>query len=197
MRIEEIDGSMRVTINPGEYFSTGDPAVITTLLGSCIAACLYDPVHRLIGMNHFMLSTPRYARDLPILISEAGRYGSYAMDLLINDMMAKGTNRRLLRAKIFGGATIINNNHGGNFYCVGEVNCKFIREYLRIENIPIDAEDLGGNYGRVIHFSNSDFSIYRRKVRHSKSERLLQRDRNCWQKDIATREKEPPQVDIW
>ncbi len=197
MRKEELGGSLRVIISPGEYYSTAGVAVISTLLGSCVAACLYDPKNKLIGMNHFMLSNPRYPLDIPILTSEAGRYGSYAMDLLINDMMAKGTNRRLLRAKIFGGATIINKDGSGNFYCVGEINCKFIREYLRIENIPVDAEDLGGNYGRVIHFSNGDFAIYRRKIGHSRSERLVSRDRECWQRAIERQEKALPPADLW
>jgi chemotaxis protein CheD len=197
MRKENTGGSLRVTISPGEYYSTDGVAVISTLLGSCVAACLYDPKNKLIGMNHFLLSNPRYPRDVPIIISEAGRYGSYAMDLLINDMMAKGTNRRLLRAKIFGGATIINKDSGGNFYCVGEINCKFIREYLRTENIPIDAEDLGGSFGRVIHFSNGDFSIFRRKIGHSKSAQLVNRDRKCWQRAIEMQEKALQQVDLW
>ncbi|PKN73722.1 MAG: chemotaxis protein CheD [Deltaproteobacteria bacterium HGW-Deltaproteobacteria-10] len=197
MRKEELNGSIRITISPGEYYSTAGVAVISTLLGSCIAACLYDPQNRVIGMNHFLLSNPRYSRSMPAVATEAGRYGSYAMDLLINDMMAKGTNRRLLRAKIFGGATIINKDNGGNFYCVGEVNCKFIREYLSFENIPIDAEDLGGDYGRVIHFCNGDFSIYRRKIGHSRSAQLGTRDRHCWQRALQKQENSLPQVDLW
>jgi chemotaxis protein CheD len=79
MRIETYKHGQRVTIDPGEYYSTGNAGVISTLLGSCIAACLYDSRNRLIGMNHFMLSNPRYARDMPIHVSEAGRYGILAI----------------------------------------------------------------------------------------------------------------------
>jgi chemotaxis protein CheD len=198
MRKETINGRTRVIINPGEYYSTKDTEVITTLLGSCVAACLYDQKLKLIGMNHIMLSNPRYSKDMPIHITEAGRYGIHAMELLINDMMAKGTNRGMLRAKVFGGSTIINReNGGGNFFCVGQVNCKFIREYLEAERIPIDAEDLGGDFGRVIHFSNGDFSVFRRKIGHSRSEKLAERDRVCWQNAIVNQEKAQPQIDLW
>ena len=198
MKKEVFQNSTRITINPGEYYSTTDVSVISTLLGSCVAACLYDPRRRLIGMNHFMLSNPRYSRELPIHASEAGRYGIHAMELLINDMMAKGTDRSKLRAKIFGGASIIGNqSEVGNFFCVGQVNCKFIREYLYAEGIPVDAEDLGGSFGRVIHFSNGDFAVHRRKIGANKSASLAQRDRDCWQNSIQIQESALPAIDLW
>ena len=198
MRIEKYQKGERVTISPGEYYVTGNPGVISTLLGSCIAACLYDPSRRLIGMNHFMLSNPRYSRDMPLHISEAGRYGIHAMDLLINEMMARGTNRLLLRAKIFGGATIMNpDSPKDNFFCVGQVNCRFISEYLKSEGIPIDAMDIGGGFGRVIHFSNGDFAVHRRRVDSRRSDKLAQRDRYCWQNAIEQQQQALPQIDIW
>ena len=198
MRIETYQDCERVTINPGEYYSTGNAGVISTLLGSCIAACLYDRKKKLIGMNHFMLSNTRYSRDMPIHISEAGRYGIHAMELLINDMMAKGTDRRLLRAKIFGGATIMSRDaEGTNFVCVGQVNCKFIREFLKSEGIPVDAEDLGGDFGRVIHFSNGDFSVHRRKIGDNRSKVLANRDRECWQRAIDNQQQTLPSIELW
>ena len=198
MRVEKYQKGERVTITPGEYYSTGNPGVITTLLGSCIAACLYDSTNRLIGMNHFMLSTPRLSNELTVHVSEAGRYGIHAMELLINDMMAKGSNRRLLRAKIFGGATIMGHQpQKGHFSCVGELNCTFIREYLQREGIPIVAEDLGGRSGRVIHFSNGDFSVHRRKIDAGRSRQLAQRDRACWQKAIEQQQNALTQIDLW
>ena len=190
--------SRRVTLNPGEFYSTAGTEVISTLLGSCVAACLYDPRRHLIGMNHFMLSNPRYSKELPIHVSEAGRYGIHAMELLINDMMAKGTNLSQLRAKVFGGGSIIGNRqHEGNFCCVGEVNSRFIRAYLQAEGIPIEVEDLGGNFGRVIHFSNGDFTVYRRKIGTLGSERLALRDRKCWQQAIERQEKALPVIELW
>jgi len=198
MKIEKYQKGERVTISPGEFHVTGNPCVISTLLGSCIAACLYDPKRRLIGMNHFMLSNPRYARNMPLNISEAGRYGIHAMDLLINAMMARGTNRLLLRAKIFGGATIINPEQAqDNFFCVGQVNCRFICEYLKKEGIPIDAMDIGGYFGRVIHFSNGDFSVHRRIVDARRSDKVAERDRYCWQKAIEQQQHALPEIDLW
>jgi chemotaxis protein CheD len=149
-------------------------------------------------MNHFMLSNTRYSRDMPIHVSEAGRYGIHAMELLINDMMTKGTDRRQLRAKIFGGATMMyRETESSNFFCVGQVNCKFIREFLTAESIPIDAEDLGGDFGRVIHFSNGDFSVHRRKINSGRSKQVAQRDRDCWQTSIEKQQSTLPAVDLW
>jgi chemotaxis protein CheD len=198
MRTEIYQGCERVTIDPGEYYSTNRPGVISTLLGSCVAACLYDPKKQLIGMNHFMLSNVRYSRDMPIHISEAGRYGIHAMELLINDMMAKGTNRKMLRAKVFGGATLsYRETEHSNFMCVGQVNSKFIREFLTSEGIPIDAEDLGGSFGRVIHFSNGDFAVHRRKISPGISKKLALRDRDCWQQAIERQQQALPSIDLW
>ena len=198
MRTEKYHKGQRVVISPGEFYSTGSHGVISTLLGSCIAACLYDPKNRVIGMNHFMLSNPRYSKDLPIHASEAGRYGIHAMELLINDMMAKGIDRRQLRAKILGGAAIMNQDlEKGNFLCVGQVNCRFIGEYLGSEGIPVDAEDIGGDFGRVIHFSNGDFAVYRRKINSGRSKQLALRDRNCWRSAIAQQQNARPEIDLW
>lgn len=198
MRTEKRGRYKRVIIEPGEYFSCGNATVISTLLGSCVACCLYDPVHRIIGMNHFMLSAVRHAPDPSGYISEAGRYGVNAMELLINDMMSKGAGRHLLRAKVFGGASIFRySDHTGGFLCVGEGNCNFIRQFLADERIPLEAEDLGGDHGRVIHFSNGDFTVYRRRIGLHKSQQLAVRDRECWRHAISRQEKSMPSVELW
>src|SRR5665647_2303892 len=87
MKLETMGRFKHVTLEPGELFASREPVTISTLLGSCVAACLYDPVNNVVGMNHFLLSSRRYSRDLPNFISEAGRYGIHAMELLINEMM--------------------------------------------------------------------------------------------------------------
>jgi chemotaxis protein CheD len=198
LRTEKNGRYTRVIIEPGEYYSCADATVISTLLGSCVAACLYDPVRRIIGMNHFLLSSMCYSKDIPSFVSDAGRYGIHAMELLINDMMHKGADRRSLRAKAFGGASIFNKSEqAGTFMCVGEVNCRFIREFLANEDIPLDAEDLGGEHGRVIHFSNGDFTVYQRNIGHNRSRQLAARDRHCWQKAIAVQEKVMPVIEYW
>lgn len=198
MKIETLGRFKHVTLEPGELYASKEPVTISTLLGSCVAACLYDPVHRVVGMNHFMLSNRRYSRDLPHYRTDAGRYGIQAMELLINEMMHLGADRKKLQAKVFGGATILQRTGAiGNFFCVGEVNCRFIHDFLEDERIPIQAQELGGDKGRVIHFSNGDFAVYLRKVERSSSERLAQRDRNCWLKAIEIQELTLPTQDIW
>ncbi len=198
MRIETLGRFKRVSLNPGEFHASAEAVTISTLLGSCVAACLYDPVNKIIGMNHFLLSNRRYSRDLPSTLSEAGRYGIYAMELLINDMMRLGAKRKNLRAKAFGGATIVSQSQEvGNFYCVGQVNSKFIREFLENERIPLVAESLGGELGRVIHFSNGDFVVNVRKIRQDRSKALARRDRDCWLRSIERQEHTMPEVDLW
>jgi chemotaxis protein CheD len=198
MKIETLGRFKHVTLEPGELYASKEPVTISTLLGSCVSACLYDPVHRIVGMNHFMLSSKRYSRDLPIYRSDAGRYGIHAMELLINEMMHIGAERKRLVAKIFGGATILQRTGSvGNFFCVGEVNCKFIKEFLAEERIPIHAQELGGDKGRVIHFTNGDFAVYLRRVERSNSERIAQRDRSCWLNAIEIQEVTLPTEDIW
>jgi chemotaxis protein CheD len=198
MKVETLGRFKHVTLEPGELFASRDPVTISTLLGSCVSACLYDPVNKVIGMNHFMLSNRRYSRDLPIFRSEAGRYGIHAMELLINEMMRIGAERKRVCAKVFGGATILGQTGNvGNFFCVGAVNCRFIREFLEEERIPVLAHDLGGEKGRVIHFSNGDYAVYLRKVERTSSERLAQRDRNCWLKAIEIQELTHPGQEIW
>ena len=198
MRTEKQGRYTRVTIEPGEYFSCGNATVISTLLGSCVAACLYDPIRKIIGMNHFMLSSPRYSQEIPIYASEAGRYGINAMELLINDMMLKGAERRSLRAKVFGGASIFKKAESvDNFLCVGQVNSRFIKAFLANEGIPLEAENLMGEHGRVIHFSNGDFSVYQRKIGLNRSHKLAMRDHECWQQAIRIQETTLPEVELW
>ncbi len=198
MRIETGARVKRVSISPAEYYASADLVTISTLLGSCVAACLFDPVRKIVGMNHFLLANRRYAKDLPISATEAGRYGVHAMELLINEMMRLGAGRENLRAKAFGGATILPSPaEAGNFVCVGQVNARFIREFLANEGIPLLAEDLGGEKGRVIHFFNGDYAVLVRKIERLRSERLARRDRAVWQRAIERQETTMPAVDLW
>lgn len=197
MQIEEREARTHVTILPGEYYVADHPVTIRTLLGSCVAACLYDPVNNIIGMNHFLLSSRQYARELPTCLSEAGRYGIHAMELLINEMLKKGAKRNQLRAKAFGGGSIfLTPEKQDNFFCVGEVNTRFIREFLKNDGIPLVAENLGGEQARIIHFLFEDFSVHVRKIRTTAPD-LVQTERQFWLKAIETQEKTMPQAEVW
>lgn len=124
--------SVAVKVLPGEYFVSGDDLLLMTVLGSCISACLWEPRLRVGGMNHFLLPEGD-------LLDGAGRYGAYAMELLINEMLKLGARREHLQAKIFGGAQVM---RGISTLNVGERNTEFVRQYLRTERIALVSEDV-------------------------------------------------------
>lgn len=136
----------RVTIIQGDHLATGDADIcIVTLLGSCIAVCLYDGVARVGGMNHFLLGQPDEgshpsAIDMP-------RYGVHAMELLINAMMNNGAARSRLRAHIYGGATIV-----AGLGQIGIGNAAFAKCFVETEGIAIGHIDVGGKRARKVEF---------------------------------------------
>ncbi len=199
MRISDKNGIRRITIDPGEYYACRETAIISTLLGSCVSTCLYDPVTRVIGMNHFLLANKRYARNMPVIESEAGRYGIHAMELLINDMLKEGAQHQHLKAKVFGGGDILRYYKGGrdNFFYVGQVNCRFVQEFLKNERIPITASDLGSDYGRVVYFKSNDYFVHMKKISHSQDENVVNEEHNFWKNSIDKQEKEQEQIKFW
>ena len=180
----------RITIDPGEYYVSNEPLIISTLLGSCVSACLWDPLNRVVGMNHFLLANSRYTQQGPVLKSDAGRYGIHAMELLINAMLRLGANKRQLRAKAFGGGNVIyNQSNKDNFFAVGEVNSRFIREFLSGEGIPLQVAHLGGDFGRVIHFTSTDYSVYMKTIGGENEQKIMQAERRYWKHEIEEHEK--------
>lgn len=139
-------------ILPGEYYVTNADEGISTTLGSCIAACIRDRVTGIGGMNHFMLPagdniTPGKHSG----VGTAARYGSYAMEYLINGIMRNGGQRKNLEVKIFGGGRIME-----KMTDVGQRNIAFVREYLKLEGLSVVSEDVGDIYPRmVIYFPAS------------------------------------------
>jgi chemotaxis protein CheD len=132
-----------VRVMPGEFFVHGEDIVITTTLGSCIAACLWDRQARLGGMNHFMLPGEAGA------LAEAGRYGVEAMERLVRTLVQKGASRKTLEAKVFGGAALI---QGPGSLHVGERNTQFVLDYLRAHAIPLVSQDVLGHSPRKVCF---------------------------------------------
>jgi Chemotaxis protein; stimulates methylation of MCP proteins len=181
-------------IHPGQQYACAGTELISTLLGSCVAACLYDPVAGVAGMNHFLLANRRYSRSMPLTQSEAGRYGVNAMELLINQLLHLGADRRRLHAKVFGGGTVLTTLSRDNFLCVGEVNGRFIREFLKDEGIPIESEDLGGKQGRVIKFRTDTFTVYRRFIRPAGTALIELQEHGYWQKAITAHTKEEEKI---
>lgn len=133
----------RLHVGQGEHHVTSDPAVVlTTVLGSCVAACLCDPLARVGGMNHFLLPDGAGAG------TDAGRrYGAYAMELLINDLLKSGARRDRLEAKLFGGGRMFDSLRD-----VGEANAAFAERFLRDEGIRVVSGSLRGMGGRRLHY---------------------------------------------
>ena len=130
----------------GGFSTSGDDhTMLTTVLGSCIATCMYDPIARVGGMNHYLLPGDPSARSSGVV------YGVHAMELLINALLRKGAQKDCLKAKIFGGARMIN-----NLSDVGEANAAFAREFLARENIECVGESVGGHRARRIRFWPTD-----------------------------------------
>jgi chemotaxis protein CheD len=177
-------------IHPGERYVGKGTFLVTTLLGSCVSACLWDPVARVAGMNHFLLANRRYAKDMPVSVTEAGRYGINAMELLINDMVHLGADKRRLRAKAFGGGAVLETVSKNNFTCVGSVNEHFIKEFLANEGIPLDSTDLGGELGRVIKFRTDTYAVYRRFIQKSSTFLIEKKELGYWKKTIEEHKKE-------
>ena len=154
-----------VKVLPGEYYVDNEELLVMTTLGSCIAACLYDRQARVGGMNHFML--PEGAGD-------SGRYGSYAMELLINEMMKRGATRMTMEAKVFGGGAVI---AGMNSLNVGERNTRFVMDFLAMERIPVVSKDVLEIYPRKVCFLPASGKAMVKRLAPTNAEALVQQDR--------------------
>jgi chemotaxis protein CheD len=138
-----------ITIHPGEYFATKDDTIISTVLGSCVAVGIFDEGARMGGLNHFML--PGEGAKIDLIRSPNAKYGMYAMELLINDLMKLGARKSALKSKVFGGGSVLR-FAGGDGSRIAENNIEFAFEYLRKEGIPILSSDVGGIEPRKIFF---------------------------------------------
>lgn len=155
-----------VKVLPGEYYVTTDELVIMTVLGSCIAACVWDPKVRVGGMNHFML--PEGGSD------SGGRYGSYAMELLINEMMKLGARRETMQAKVFGGGAVMSSFTTMN---VGERNTKFVLDYLQTERIALVSKDVLDIHPRKVCFFPVSGKAMVKRLAHTQAETLETQER--------------------
>ena len=145
----------RINIVQGEYHVSGDEALsITTLLGSCVAACIHDPAARVGGMNHFLLPGDETASPL------VARHGVHLMELLINGLLKKGAARQRLEAKLFGGARTMQ-----GLGDIGIANARFAQEFLKREGIAVTGGSLGGETGRRIQFWPASGRVMQKLVR--------------------------------
>ena len=156
-----------VKILPGEYFVDAEKLLMMTTLGSCVAVCLWDRTLGIGGMNHFMLPDGGSAK-------EHGRYGGYAMALLINAMMKRGAARQHLEAKVFGGGQVIGGMGAMN---VGERNVRFAFDFLSAERIPVLSKDVLDIYPRKVGFLAASGKAMVKRLATANTEALLAQER--------------------
>ncbi len=156
-----------VKVLPGEYFVSTDDMVLMTVLGSCISACIWDGRVRAGGMNHFMLPDGDASDGF-------GRYGSYAMELLINEMLKRGARRESMQAKVFGGAQVM---AGFTSMNVGERNTKFVLDYLATERIPVVSQDVLDIHPRKVCFFPVTGKALVKRLAHTHPETLAVEER--------------------
>jgi chemotaxis protein CheD len=150
-------GLDRVTVMQGQALASGDKNLeYSTVLGSCVATCLYDPEAHVGGMNHFLLAEPPPGYGGTSLDEH---YGLYLMELLINEMMAKGARKSKLKAHLYGGANV-----NRNMMKIGTVNAEFARRFLKDEGIVLMREDLGGTQARRVDFRPASGQVRLRTV---------------------------------
>ena len=145
---DPVQSCMTVKVLPGEYYVSNQEEMLTTVLGSCVSACIHDPRRRIGGMNHFMLPAPLGERDSwSSTVGRAARYGSDAMEQLINALLAAGSQRGDLQVKIFGGGRVL-----AQLTDIGQRNIEFVQRYIALEKLNLLASDLGDVYPRQVQF---------------------------------------------
>lgn len=141
-------GCMTVKVLPGEFYVSDQEEMLSTVLGSCVSACIHDVRRGIGGMNHFMLPEPVGERDnWSSTVGRAARYGSDAMEQLINAILKAGGQRADLRVKVFGGGRVL-----ARMSDVGQRNIEFVRRYIAAENLELVASDLGDVFPRQVQF---------------------------------------------
>lgn len=166
-------GADVVKLLPNEYFVTAENIGLSTVLGSCVAACIRDPDAGLGGMNHFMLPGDDDNEAMGRPVSVSMRYGAFAMEVLINELLKAGARRERLEAKVFGGGAVLDQMKQMN---IGERNADFVLKYLEIERIPVLAQDLKGDYARRIVYFPRTGEVRMRRLTNQRNEQLAQRE---------------------
>lgn len=162
------------------YVSTKKNEILATILGSCVSACIRDPVAHVGGMNHFLLPGDD---GIDSKTSDSARYGVFAMESLINGILKSGGQRHRLEVKVFGGGNVINNSAR-----IGSKNAQFIREFLQKEGFRIASEDLEGEHPRRLHYYPDTGKVMMRLLRR-KEDMIVVEEEARYSKRIGTKLK--------
>lgn len=165
--------SEAVKLLPGEYYVTNRDMVLVTVLGSCVAACIRDCYSGIGGMNHFML--PDNNADDSSPLSASARYGVYAMEILINQLLKLGARRANLEAKVFGGGNVLKGLTVAN---VGQRNADFVLKFLDTEKIRIVARDLVDVYPRKVYYFPNNGKVMMKKLRDTHNDTIFEREKS-------------------
>lgn len=157
----ELNNKSIIHVNIGQLHACRSGPILKTLLGSCVSACLFDPVTQVAGMNHILLSTKADVRTF----DSSARYGIHAMEILINEMLKLGAKRSRLQAKAFGGGNVLATTNNDN--TPGQRNVEFLLDFLRFEKIPLLAYDFGGPWTRVLQFYTDSFDVFVKKTQNA------------------------------
>lgn len=168
--------SIVAKILPGEFYVTSHNEMIATVLGSCVSACIWDESAKIGGMNHFML--PEDGQGGGHWIGEidtgkSARYGEYAMEKLINEILKHGGKRQNLGIKIFGGGRVLANTTD-----IGSKNIEFVHRFIETEGMRLVAEDTGDIYPRKVHFFPQNGKVRVKKIRDTHNDTILNRERH-------------------
>jgi len=158
------------TILPGEYFVSREPMIVYTVLGSCISACVRDPIAGVGGMNHFMLPEPK-GDGRSDSWGESARYGSYAMEVLINEVLKRGGLKSRLEVKLFGGGKIYEGNVD-----VGAKNVRWVTGYLKQEGLAIAGADVGDRFPRKVYYFTESGRVLMKKIERLKNRTIIDRE---------------------
>ena len=160
-------------IMPGEYYATTRDMLVVTVLGSCVSACLRDKTNGIGGMNHFML--PHSDNDPQNPVSVSARYGTYAMEMLINHLLKLGAKRNNFEAKVFGGGNVL---RGFTVANVGARNADFVLDFLHTEKIRIVAEDLLDIYPRKVYYFPKTGRVLIKKLKSVHNNTIVEREKD-------------------
>ncbi len=160
-----------VRIMPGEFYVSTANEMITTVLGSCVSACIRDTKTGVGGMNHFMLPEGEKCPTSGACLSTSARYGSYAMEQMINTILANGGQRERLEVKLFGGSRVLKTLHD-----VGTRNIEFVRTFLEMEMLTVENEDLGGLHPRKVLYFPATGRVLMRHLPISQDDEVGQRE---------------------
>ncbi len=174
-------------ILPGEFFVSSTPIIVYTVLGSCISACIRDPITGVGGMNHFMLPKPKDGGNDSW--GESTRYGSYAMESLINEILKLGGVKSRLEVKLFGAGKLYEGNID-----VGARNAEWVLNFLETEGLRAVKTDLGDDCPRKVYYFTDSGRVLLKKIERLKNKTILERE-NEYATKIQTVEK-PVEDDV-